>query len=155
MYSGECVLCETTSNRAGINTKPECETVLRELERGPLSPVGSACRGLPSSGGQSRTDSLRNVSPQKGSLSCQRRTRSKQACLVVGVCEHRQRLCVIVSAGVKRDIVDSVFCLFIYMLGLAASPNVEQVCVTCCFVCWCVCSPIAAADRLGEQLEMG
>lgn len=40
----------------------------------------------------------------------------------------------IVSAGVKGDIVDSLLfcvCLFIYMcrLGLAASPDVEQVSV--------------------------
>lgn len=68
--------------------------------------------------------------PLKGSLSClitsQRRTRSEQACLVVGVCDHRQRLCVIVSAVCKERYCQFFFvvCLFIYML--AASPNVEQ-----------------------------
>lgn len=105
------------------NKTTECETVLREAERSPLSPVGSACRGLPSWGWQSRTDSLRNVSPLKKALCpvwsqpAQNKERTsmfgsggvwtRTECVWWG-----ERLYVIVSAAVKRDIVDSS-CLFV------------------------------------------
>lgn len=71
--AGKCVFVQKNHNDpepANITNQSVWETVLREREREgrgalPPSPVGSACRGLPSWGEQSRTDSLRNVSTPK------------------------------------------------------------------------------------------
>lgn len=174
------VCCEKTTSTRASNIKPrECETVLRELERSPLSPVGSACRGLPSSGWQSRTDSLRNVSPPQKAL-CPvwfQPVQNKERTSMFGrrgvwtqtdrVCVWGGRLHVTVSAGVNRDIVDCLLlffvCLFtcvdwawlqVLMLNKSLCAQ-KEVCGMCFFVFWCVCSPVAAEDRLGEQLEMG
>lgn len=83
--------------------------------------------------------------------SSQCRTRSEQACLVVGVCERTQRVCVmkrarlyaIVPAGVQRDIVDFLFflffCLSVYLYVLAGlGCKCVYVCAIFFLFIWCV-----------------
>lgn len=73
MYCGKMCVCAKKPQRPGAAKyyKPERvrDSTERERREGrgalPPSPVGSACRGLPSWGEQSRTDSLRNVSTPK------------------------------------------------------------------------------------------
>lgn len=125
----KCVLCKTTSARAG-DIKPESARQYWESRGGGGEAAVSSGISMP------WASFLRVTEPDRLSQKClalkrlfvpadssQRRTRSEQACLVVGVCERRQRVCVwwggrlylIVSAGVKRDIVDSPLFLCVFV----------------------------------------
>lgn len=165
--AGKCVFVQKNHNDPeppNITNQSVWETVLRERGGRGEEPCRRlqwdqhAVGFLPE--GNRAGQTLSEMSqPLKGSLSClitsQRRTRSEQACLVVGVCEHRQGLCVIVSAGCKDRYCWFFFvaCLFIYML--AASPNVEQASDVFFFFSVVCLQSYAAEDRLREQPEMG
>lgn len=120
----KCVLCKTTSTLVGCIT-PECETVLREPECGISIPWASFLR-------VTETDRLSQKCPRKALCPAQNKERTSMfgsvsvwAQIQTETERERQRECVcvyvwwgerlyvIVSAGVKRDIVD--FCLSVYL----------------------------------------
>lgn len=126
-----------------------------ESQRGALCPQsGQHAVGFLPDGDRAGQTLSEMSRPQKRlfvlSDSSQGRTRSEQACLVVGVCERTQRVCVmkrvrlyaIVPAGVQRDIVDFPFslfvCLFVYMCWLGLAVNVSM-CVQFSFCLFGVC----------------
>lgn len=165
-----CIVQNHQASQAGDACK--CETVLREPERSPLSPAGSASCGLPSWAWWSCTDSLRNVCPQKqGSLSCLTAASAEQGAnkhvwLSWCVNAHRECVCYVESdCACWREQRYCAFSfafvrLFIYMCWLGLVVNVVCACVCVCvhfFACFsvCVCSPVTAEDRLRQQLEMG